>query len=1075
MKKSLFKAASAALALLAVGCVQEVSYEDTPVLRSPRQLTDSLEGPSSKTTVSAPDGNDKCKVSWESGDVINYVTDSSQEVSSLEINEAGSSAVISPVVGPNDTFMSAVYGAEIEEWSADTLRLSGFAPSMQTRKSFAEAHVCVAHTDTLQTTDNLVFQTIAGIVKFKINRSDVHHVVFQAAKDGQGNRKVISGDGSVSVKFNAQTGEPVTKYLGTHGTTITIITEGCSSSDEFYICLLPCELPGFEISLFDANNVRLAKASSSNPLTITRNKIVNLGTIPNGKTVEDTAENLSQTGTANCYIVSSTGYYRFKATVKGNSNTPLDGTPEDAYTMWSSYGATVSGFNSNSVVSDVSYQDGFVYFMANGAGNAGIAVRDNSGTILWSWHIWVWPGYELGKNSQEYYNKTGPQGKKYVMLDRNIGADDLIPPETDKSDIKSWGFIYQWGRKDPFIGRAKSFKGESQSGVKSTAATGTLEYTVKHPRIFVYSEETGVMDWHYGSRNNTLWGVDKTENDPCPLGWKVPEEYVWQYAIGSGKTQTWYGLDKIIGYNFTGKLGAASTIFYPCSGYIDGTKNGDGSLKMTYSNSSVKTHWWSAGVSGVYAYVFSTDYANNKVVPHTTTYRQHGLPVRCQLDGNLPEVPVTKVTLSAKTLDLAIAKSATLTATVEPSSATNKTVTWESTDESVATVSPSTGNEVTVTGISGGTCKIKATAGGKTASCDVSVAGSDEINLSKDGTANCYLVSSPGKYCFRVDVKGNDETQPVGDIDEFYVVWQSDGTASYATSSPRPRIIADKYFTADNFSEYYTAPFFHFETPDPLVNGNIVIAARKNGSILWSWHIWVCNGYDPDASAQDYYKQAGTVMDRNLGALSATPGNLTALGLLYQWGRKDPFVTFYGLTTDSPRVTTYPSSWPVEACTSNSGTIDYSVKHPKTYIKQKSTSETTWLYTADNTLWSSTKTIYDPCPPGWRVPDGGTSGLWAKASGQTSTITQAHDAKNKGQLFTNIFAAGDVWYPFAGFIEASNGAPSGQAAYGYYWSVTVKSAGVSNVFFISSGTSNKSYTAGQYRQAGALSVRCVKE
>ncbi|MCC8143462.1 MAG: hypothetical protein LIO97_05900 [Tannerellaceae bacterium] len=30
-------------------------------------------------------------------------------------------------------------------------------------------------------------------------------------------------------------------------------------------------------------------------------------------------------------------------------------------------------------------------------------------------------------------------------------------------------------------------------------------------------------------------------------------------------------------------------------------------------------------------------------------------------------------------------------------------------------------------------------------------------------------------------------------------------------------------------------------------------------------------------------------MDRNLGALSSTPGNGLALGLMYQWGRKDPY------------------------------------------------------------------------------------------------------------------------------------------------------------------------------------------
>ena len=74
-------------------------------------------------------------------------------------------------------------------------------------------------------------------------------------------------------------------------------------------------------------------------------------------------------------------------------------------------------------------------------------------------------------------------------------------------------------------------------------------------------------------------------------------------------------------------------------------------------------------------------------------------------------------------------------------------------------------------------------------------------------------------------------------------------------------------------------------------NGNAVVAVKKDGKILWSWHIWACEGYNPDATAQKYNNNAGVVMDRNLGATSATPGKPQTIGLLYQWGRKDPFLS----------------------------------------------------------------------------------------------------------------------------------------------------------------------------------------
>ena len=80
------------------------------------------------------------------------------------------------------------------------------------------------------------------------------------------------------------------------------------------------------------------------------------------------------------------------------------------------------------------------------------------------------------------------------------------------------------------------------------------------------------------------------------------------------------------------------------------------------------------------------------------------------------DVAVTAVKLDATAITLDKGKTRTLTATVEPANATNKTVTWTTSDAKVATVSNGT-----VTAVEKGTATITAKAGDKTATCTVTV------------------------------------------------------------------------------------------------------------------------------------------------------------------------------------------------------------------------------------------------------------------------------------------------------------------------------------------------------------------
>lgn len=100
-------------------------------------------------------------------------------------------------------------------------------------------------------------------------------------------------------------------------------------------------------------------------------------------------------------------------------------------------------------------------------------------------------------------------------------------------------------------------------------------------------------------------------------------------------------------------------------------------------------------------------------------------------------IPVTGVSLNKSTLALSIGGSETLTATVSPTDALNKTVAWTSSNSAVATVS-STG---TVTPVNAGTCTITATTddGNFKATCTVT----DPSALTLTGDNEWTLAAMP--------------------------------------------------------------------------------------------------------------------------------------------------------------------------------------------------------------------------------------------------------------------------------------------------------------------------------------------
>jgi len=347
------------------------------------------------------------------------------------------------------------------------------------------------------------------------------------------------------------------------------------------------------------------------------------------------------------------------------------------------------------------------------------------------------------------------------------------------------------------------------------------------------------------------------------------------------------------------------------------------------------------------------------------------------------------------------------------------------------------------------------------------------IDLSASETANCYIVSKKGTYKFKT-VQGNSNTS-VDEIKGVKVLWESFGTS---TAPSVGDLIKANISYADNY--------ITFSTNDTFKKGNAVIAAYSDvdcadGNVLWSWHIWLT---DLPAD-QTYNNNAGKMMDRNLGATTAGIREVGSLGLMYQWGRKDPFLGSSSITEASKALST-PSSWGtdtgVDNASDNMVNLRTSIKNPTTFM-QKIASNNDWYANKkanqNNTLWSSTKTIYDPCPSGYRVPDGGSNGVWCKAFGtNTDWLDYTFDnGLDFGKTDRKLVGSGSdaCWYPAAGYLLSVNGNISVGTL--YYWSCTAVSDSSYTVydFHYQNNYVKVNPQNAQSNRASGLPVRCLKE
>lgn len=299
----------------------------------------------------------------------------------------------------------------------------------------------------------------------------------------------------------------------------------------------------------------------------------------------------------------------------------------------------------------------------------------------------------------------------------------------------------------------------------------------------------------------------------------------------------------------------------------------------------------------------------------------------------------------------------------------------------------------------------------------------DEITkLDAEDSANTYIITAPGDYIFTADTPGNG-TLP-------YKTTFAELGISENLIDPTKHYNVDwlwasgAVFEGRSFDDVCEVQYNEvdktilFGLKDGYYNatGNVVVALYEKVSeqddsvkeIVWSWHMWLA---EPHYS---HFRFANTrasialnneewhILDRNLGA-EANDLSYKAFGCYYQVGRKDPFIgpnthggggignSWWNWTDEGVedwskcRLSTLQNrerfgvlaEWKANVTDGSISGYDdvetYRHKYPMWIIARDfehahlDRSKYAWVHTEGQADFN-TKTLFDPCPPGYKLP-----------------------------------------------------------------------------------------------------------
>ena len=312
---------------------------------------------------------------------------------------------------------------------------------------------------------------------------------------------------------------------------------------------------------------------------------------------------------ANCYLLDEADAASYSFEPKHVSGEAISGQLRTAEVLWETAQNTVENLAYDHTANKI-----FFTKTAGAKGNAVIALKDYNGNLLWSCHLWA--------TSQDV--KEISLGG-VTFLDRNIGAVANTAPVAAENDAV--GMFYQWGRKDPFPAPSKM---NEANGVLSavypanaitlqTKQSGvTLETAILNPTVYYWgNDNVGAEDWS-SVQNDGYWNTaSKTDYDPCPYGYVVPDKTQIDALIASRSGQT-------ASYGNLLKCDDGTTNYLSSAGWFRRKLH----ATSQYAHVGQHPHYWSTTTVRVDDDCIGS-YATDKITVVKEHPRRWGATIRC--------------------------------------------------------------------------------------------------------------------------------------------------------------------------------------------------------------------------------------------------------------------------------------------------------------------------------------------------------------------------------------------------------------------------------------------------------------
>ena len=417
-------------------------------------------------------------------------------------------------------------------------------------------------------------------------------------------------------------------------------------------------------------------------------------------------------------------------------------------------------------------------------------------------------------------------------------------------------------------------------------------------------------------------------------------------------------------------------------------------------------------------------------------------------------------------------------------------------------------------------------------------------NSTARNTANCYVISHPGYYKIplvygNAITNGATNTNAYQTSNTDYNVlthfkdhnnqditdpWITQSNWGVNAPDGAKLVWADESGLVTNLAVTGsgTNAFVQFEVPAANIkNGNAVIAVTKGGTVVWSWHLWFINddalntitctnfqnkdyAFTKESLGMKYTAWSGTDYTSprsvkikviqtisnggiyNPGVITITqkPYNGPRQGstTFYQWGRKDAFPG-----TDAIAEGTFNKN------AGNNMSIPNGIQHPENfYIFGPSWSTYSSTGYGWNNLWSANnkdtgqndnlvvKTIYDPCPAGFKLPASNAFTGFSKTGYKTFNPSEFNvfGAWNNGWFFNNKVRKqpdGTVYFYASGKRQYQNGSLEVMYGFGFSWSAGPRSFGEAFDLFFGTGSVQVSLIMNYPLRADGLTIHPVAD